>query len=140
MPFRGEPPRAPYRAVVPGGTWLQRHPTRYSWRRADMRGLIQRLYDNFDGISVNTYDDHPEGWRRDRTSFDVWDDAGRGVPINPATGSAVVNYIFDDPNPPWIEWCIWQGRIWIDDGRGWRRWWDDGTGSHHDHPHFTFWA
>ncbi len=144
MPFRGEPPRDPYRAVVPGGTWLQRHPTRYNWRRADIRNLIQRLYDRFDGISINTYVDHPEGWSAklgydtSRLSMDVWDDAGRGVPINPYTGADVVRYIFNDPNPPWIDWCIWYGSIWVREDGYWKPWRDDGTGSHHDHPHFTF--
>ncbi len=139
LTFRGEPPRARWQPYIENGTWLQRHPTRYSWRRYDIRNLIQRLYDNFDGISINTYVNHPEPYWRDTTSFDVWHSNGRGVPIAKSTGDAVVSYIFNDPNPPWIEWCIWYGRIWIDDGQGWRTWWDDGTGAHTDHPHFTFW-
>lgn len=144
MPFRGEPPRDPYRAVVPNGTWLQRHPSRYFWRRGDIRNLIQRLYNIYDGISINSYHDHPEGWSAklgydtSRLSMDVWDDAGRGVPINPYTGADVVRYIFNDPNPPWIDWCIWQGRIWTRSRGCWVPFEDDGTGSHHDHPHFTY--
>ncbi len=134
------------RAVA--GNWTQRHPTRYGWHK-DVRALVDRLFRNFDGITINTYVDHPEGWSEklgydtQRRSFDVWGPGGRGDHVGHDKGLAVVRFIFNDPNPPWINWCIWEGYIWVrntpDSPDGfWKVWQSDGTGSHHDHPHLTF--
>ena len=57
------PPKEPIKMPVPGGTWLQRHPTRYGWDE-DVRNLIDQLFKRFDGISINTYADPPEGWSK----------------------------------------------------------------------------
>jgi hypothetical protein len=93
---------------VPGGTWLQRHPTRYGWDK-DVRDLIDRLLKRFDGISINTYADHPEGWSKKLgyntavRSFDVWDNAGRGAKINRTKGNQVRKFVFDDRGIPYIS-------------------------------------
>lgn len=136
------PPKEPIKMPVPGGTWLQRHPTRYGWHD-DVRKLIDGLFERFNGISINTYADHPEGWSAKLgyntavRSFDVWAKAGRGVDINPKVGEQVVEFVFDDPGIPYISWCIWEGQIWTRSTKEWREWEDDGTGAHFDHPHFT---
>jgi hypothetical protein len=138
------PPKEPIKMPVPGGTWLQRHPTRYGWDE-DVRNLIDRIFKRFDGISINTYADHPEGWSAKLgyntavRSFDVLDNAGRGEPINRSIGDRVVDFVFEDPGIPYISWCIWEGEIWqrSKTPRRWRKWQDDGTGRHFDHPHFT---
>ena len=127
----------------PNGTWIQRHPTRYKWLPG-IEDLIRELYRRFPGILVSSYVDHPEGWGRklgknlDVRSLDVWDDGGRGVPINPATGTRIVNFLMNEPSPNMIDWIIWQGRIWTRASGVWRPFEDDGTGSHHDHPHCTY--
>ena len=127
---------------VRGGTWLQRHPTRYGWEK-DVRRLIDDLFKRFDGISINTYVNHPEGWTKKLgynttvRSFDVWDNKGRGVPIDRDIGDRVVKFVFEDKGIPYISWCIWEDEIWTRETKEWREWKDDGTGKHFDHPHFT---
>jgi hypothetical protein len=142
------PPKEPRPRVVPGGTWIQRHPTRYGWD-PDVRDLVDRLFREFTDIGINTYAGHPEfdesrswgdilGYNTQRRSLDVWHAAGRGVPIWPEKGTHIVNYVFNDPRPPWISWVIWQGMIWSrNQGGVWVPYDDDGTGLHFDHPHFT---
>lgn len=117
------------------GDYVARHPTRYTWR-GDIEALVRRIYDRFPGVHINTYFDHPEGFGRDLTSFDVWDGAGRGNAIDPALGQQVFNFVFDDPNPPMIDWCIWQRRMWTRAG-GWEPFGTNTFTFHDDHPHFT---
>lgn len=105
--------------------------------------MIDDLFKRFDGISINTYADHPEGWSEKLgyntavRSFDVWDNAGRGVDINQKVGDRVKDFVFDDPGIPYISWCIWKGEIWTRSTKKWLPWEDDGTGPHFDHVHFT---
>ena len=109
-----------------------------------MRRVVDMLFREFNGISINTYVDHPEGWSAElgwntqTRSLDVWDVKGRGVPIDREKGDRIVARIFNDPNPPWIAWIIWEGYIWTPDTGGWVPFDDDGTGLHFDHPHITF--
>jgi hypothetical protein len=119
------------------GTYSEMYPTRYNWR-SDIEKVARSVVDAFPGeVWANTYHLHPPGWNRETTSIDFWDYQGRGYPIDPAIGQEVFEYIFDDHNPPWIEWCIWWGYIWTASG-GWAPFNDDGTGLHMDHSHFTF--
>lgn len=143
------PPKEPTPRVVPGGTWIQRHPTRYGWD-PDVKRLVDKIFRNFRNISQNTYFEHPEhpnggswgdvlGYNTQRRSVDVWAGAGRGAPINRDRGDRIVQFVFNDPDPPFIHWVIWEGRIWNRHGAGvWVPFDDDGTGLHFDHPHFTF--
>lgn len=138
------PPQEPRKRAIPNGTWLERHPTRYGFD-PDVRALVDTLFRNFTDISINTYLDHPEGWTAklgydtEARSIDVWHRKGRGVPILPHKGQRIVDFIFNDPNPPYVNWCIWRGKIWSRSAGGtWEPWEDDGTGLHFDHPHFTF--
>lgn len=130
-------------APIPNGTWLQRHPTRYGWQPR-IEVLIRELYRRFDNIHINSYVDHPEGWGRklkknlDVLSFDVWAQAGRGVPIAEATGHAVVEFLMEEPSDNLIDWCIFRGRIWTRASGVWLPFSDDGTGPHDDHPHFSY--
>ena len=119
------------------GSFVDWHPTRYDnvWR-ADVEALCRNIVNQY-GCWANTYVDHPPLWGLDAVSVDFWAFAGRGAPIGHQLGQAVFDAIFNDPNPPWIRWCIWEGWIWVD-GVGWNVFVDDGTGLHFDHPHFTF--
>ena len=138
------PPNFRPAPAVPGGTWLQRHPTRYVFD-SDVADQITRALKAVGDprIVANTYDDHPEGWSRklgydtSLRSVDFWLDS-RGTPIGHARGQAIVDFIFSDERPPYVAWCIWEGRIWTRETVRCLPWDDDGTGSHHDHPHFTF--
>ena len=140
------PPREPRRMPIPNGDFVQRHPTRYGWHD-DVRNLIDRLFKNFNGISINTYVDHPEGWSKKLDyntsvrSFDVWRNKGRGVDINQKVGDQVVDFVFDNQGKIqgkyYVSWCIWKGEIWKRSTKEWRKWPDDGTGPHFDHVHFT---
>lgn len=115
------------------------HPTRYAWRD-DVEELIRRIYRKFGGpdvLHINTYVCHPEGWCRDTTSFDVWGPGGRNYPIGYDLGNRVFNYIFYDPNPPYIEWCIWRRRMWTRTFWGWQPFGTDPFSFHDDHIHVT---
>lgn len=131
-------PEANEPAIEDSFDFVERHPIRYTWR-SDVDALIRRVLANFgvDNLSANTYVDHPEGFGRTTTSVDFWAPEGRGEPIGREMGQAVFDFIFNDPNPPMIEWCIWRGQIWVF-GVGFFDFPDDGTGLHFDHPHFTF--
>lgn len=134
MPIGPEPP------VVPGGTWLERHPTRYTWRQ-DVEELILRILVKFPGVTITTYVDHPEGYGLDTLSFDVWGEKGRGDPIGSARGQQVLDFVFNDPNPPLINWTVWNGRIWVR-GEGWSSYGGENDdpitdARHTKHPHFT---
>jgi hypothetical protein len=116
--------------------WLDDHWTHYNWR-PDVRALVNRVENRF-RTKANTYNEHPTNWRPklDAVSVDFWSPAGRGRPINPAVGHAIVRYVrFNDPNRPPIRWYIWQGLIHDPTPR---RYWDRND-LHFDHVHFTFW-
>jgi hypothetical protein len=116
--------------------YQDRHPTRYEWRK-DVEDQIRRIYDLFPTVEINTYVDHPEGYERDVDSFDIWGPGGRNDPIDPDLGQAVFEFVFNDPNPPLIEWCIWKRAIWIR-GVGWQGFGVDPFTFHDDHSHWFF--
>lgn len=132
------PPKAKILPVVPGGTWLQQHPTRYTWRPY-VRNYVDRLFTFYKGISINTYVDHPTGYRRDTTSLDVWDAKGRGYPLNPELGDAIFHYLLHDPTPPLVDWIIWKRRIYTRaNGLRGVPFGNDPFSWHDDHIHVTF--
>ncbi len=116
------------------GSYVEMHPTNFRWRR-DVADLVRSVEAQY-LIFANTYYQHPPDWNRDETSVDFWGPEGRGDPINPLTGDAIVNRILNDPNPPNVAWLIWAGYIFIRD-QGWQPFVDDGTGLHYDHVHLT---
>ena len=143
-PGQGDPLRPPgfepLEPVPSSSSYVARHPTRYTWRE-DIEELIRRIYRTFGGpkrLHINTYYDHPEGWWRTRTSFDVWGPEGRGDPIGRDLGQRVLDHVFFDPNPPWIDWCIWQRRMWTKAKGVWEPFGSNPFEWHEDHPHFTF--
>jgi hypothetical protein len=141
--FRPRPPK-PSSPI-----YQERHPTRYEWRE-DVEQLVRRLYRVFSGpggphIHINTYHRHPAGpsgyydtiWCRDTAAFDVWGPDGRIDEIGFERGQRVFDYVFYDPRPPWIDWCIWRRWMWVR-GSGWERFGTDPFSFHDDHIHFTF--
>lgn len=108
--FAPKPPRS-------SGSYVDMHPTRYYWR-SDVASVVRKVYEKFgwDKIHLNTYVGHPPGYNRDTTSFDVWGPGGRGDPLDPVLGKRIFTFLFDDPNPPDIDWTIYQGRMWSDGG------------------------
>ena len=125
------------------------HPTRYEWRE-DVEGVIRRLYRQFgsDNIKINTYVQHPgdEGGRfaRDTTSFDVWGPGGRmgeakqGFFLPPVLGEQIYDFLFDDPNPPDIDWIIYQREMWTHAKRRKEPFGFDAFSFHEDHIHVTY--
>jgi GH25 family lysozyme M1 (1,4-beta-N-acetylmuramidase) len=114
-----------------------RHPTRYEWRD-DVEAQIRRIYARFPEVTINTYVDHPEGFGRDFDSFDVWGPRGRDNPIDFDLGQRVFEFVFNDPNPPLIEWCIWQRAIWTRASGIFVPFGFDDFTFHEDHSHWTF--
>ncbi len=126
--------------------------THYNWRWdvANLAARVESLY----STAGNTYFDHPSNWWQfsawplDPVSVDFWSPWGRdaGYPwnnIDPDVGYAIANYVWYDPNPPWIRWYIWQGVIWVcpvagDASRCYGYYYDDPNDLHYDHVHFTF--
>jgi lysozyme len=128
------------------GNYVDRHPTRYIWRK-DIQKLIRRVYEKFGwaAIHITTYVDHPASefyeafGGRDTASFDVWGPAGRGDPLPKELGDKVFDFIYSDPKPPWIDWIIWQARIRTrEEGFVARPFGEDEFSFHNDHIHITF--
>ena len=124
----------------------QRYPTRFQFRE-DVEQVVRNLYKEFGkyNIFVNTYVKHPPVEPRPTVSFDVWGGGGdrpghRGLPLNPKIGAEVFDFLFNDPNPPNLRWCIYRRQI-----RGaWNNFvpepFGDGTPftNHDDHSHWTY--
>ncbi len=116
--------------------------THYNWRW-DVADLVARVESEF-WTAANTYFDHPTGWGLDHVSVDFWSPDGRGWDIDPGVGDQIVNYIWHDPNPPWLRWYIWQGVIWVcpvpgDASQCYSYFYEDPFDQHFDHVHCTFW-
>jgi hypothetical protein len=136
------PPGFNPRAPIPHSpNYVDRHPTRYRWRKY-VKPLIRKLYREMGGpdeIHINTYLDHPEGWHRTLTSFDVWGPGGRGFRIGFEKGERVRKIVFNDPGLPIIEWAIWQRqRFGIENDYKPRHFGKNAFTYHDDHLHFTF--
>lgn len=89
-----------------------RNPTRFKFRE-DVEQLVRRIYKEFgpDRIFINTYVNHPVAAPRPNVSFDIWGPAGRGDPVGFELGQRTFDFVFNDPDPPAIEWCIWRRTI-----------------------------
>jgi hypothetical protein len=136
-------PLDPEPGFSPPLPYIDVHPTRYEWRE-DVAGVIRRLYRQFasDNIYVNTYVEHPgdEGGRfaRDTAAFDVWGPDGRTHFLPTAVGERVFRFLFDDPNPPDIDWIIYQQEIWTRATFSSRPFGFDDFTFHDDHIHVTY--
>ena len=126
----------------PNVTYVRQHPTNYIWR-ADIEKLTHKLVNmtKFKGkIWINTYFQHPPGWNRDRTSFDVWAFGGRGANLSPALRREVFSTIFNMEGLPLIWWIISGGGMWTRAG-GWEDapWGPpDSDPGHFGHVHVTY--
>jgi predicted chitinase len=122
------------------GSYIDWHPTRYTWAPL-VDDYIRRILGMYPGrVWANTYIDHPPGFGMDDVSVDFWDWAGRAASLDSTIGREILNWIFNDQNPPWINWCIYEGYIWTD-GVGWQEYWDTDPWSdagHWYHLHITF--
>lgn len=133
------------------GDYLARHPTRYFFH-PKVEEWARWLVDNY-GVSANTYYEHPEGygwnvavtdsdgtkWYNENTSMDVWGPNGRGDPIDRTKGDQIFKQLFNYPNPPIINWIIWQATIY----GAWNGWKGESFGTddfswHQDHIHVTY--
>jgi hypothetical protein len=143
-------PREPSPGTSPPLRYIDVHPTRYQWRE-DVERLIRRVYRRFgsDNIKINTYVQHPgdEGGRfaRDTTSFDVWGPGGRQGEakqdffLPPVLGEQIFDFLFEDPNPPDIDWIIYQRKIRVSSERYIPRPFGfDAFTFHDDHIHVTY--
>ena len=122
------------------GCYIDLHPDRYTWVSL-VDDYIRRILGRWQGgVWANTYVDHPPGFGRDDVSVDFWDYAGRAASLDSTIGKEILDWIFNDQNAPWINWCIYQGYIWTD-GVGWQEYWDTDPWSdagHWHHLHITF--
>ncbi len=145
----GDPPKTPVKqwewpvandSPTTGG-YVARHPTRYTWR-ADVETIARTIVDGWPGAAwCNTYYDHPEGYWRTFSSFDVWDySAGRGGWLDDAAGGEIFDWLWNLTWGPDIEWIIYRGWIY----GAWNGWAGEpfGDGStfmnHDDHIHVTY--
>jgi hypothetical protein len=122
--------------------YVAMHPTRYEWRE-DVEGVLRRLYKQFGrAIHVNTYVEHPgdEGgrWARDTAAFDVWGEEGRGSFLPSGLGAQVYRFLFDDLNPPDIDWIIYEREIWTRETFSSRPFGFNDFTFHDDHIHVTY--
>ena len=114
------------------GSYADLYPTRYTFR-ADVEGIARRIVNKF-GVSANTYLDHPPRYGRDYDSVDYWGPPSRGYELDYATGQQIFSEVFYDPNPPHIDWIIWQGWLYA----AWNGWQGTWWGDHFDHIHVTY--
>ena len=124
------------------GTYEDMHPTRYEWRE-DVAGVIRRLYKTFgSAIHVNTYVEHPGDengrWARDTAAFDVWGEGDRNVFLDPVLGDEVWNFLFNDLNPPDIDWIIYKRSMWTRAAWAFQSWGFNPFTWHDDHIHVTY--
>lgn len=138
-------------------SYVTDHPTNFIWRD-DIRRRIGQIQAKFPWYTyVNTYYDHPPGYGAwpvgfyDTRSFDVWGGGVvggrytgyRGKPLRPRLGKKVFREIFNDPHPPDINWCIYQGRMWWNPATGGLGWTSSPPGppdsdpGHYNHIHVT---
>jgi hypothetical protein len=130
------------------GSYIDIHPTRYTWRE-DVERVIRRVYRQFgsDNIKINTYVEHPgdEGgvFARDTAAFDVWGPGGTEAAdstffLDSVIGGQIFRFLFDDPNPPDIDWIIYQGEIFTRATFEFRPFGFDDFTFHNDHIHVTY--
>lgn len=134
------------------GDYMHMHPTRYGWE-AHVIPLIRKLYRQMGGpdeIHINTYYDHPPDeqsprrWPLDfysRLSLDVWGGGGRNDPIGKAKGQKAFDIIWNDQNRPYIDWIIWQRKMYWRDSGVWPEPQPYGKNPfswHQNHVHATF--
>jgi hypothetical protein len=97
--------------------YFRDHPTHYEWvARVSRRAHRLVNAKDFRGkIWVVTYFKHPPAFPREHLSMDVWGYGGRGDPIDEDLGYRVFDWLFNDPRPPDVWWCIWQNRMYVRD-------------------------
>lgn len=122
-------------ALPRAGDYVARHPTRYTFR-PDVERWANYIVDAFP-VWVVTYHDHPEGYKRDEDSLDVWGPGGRGDPLDQTVGEKVFDLLFHDPYQPDIEWIIYRRWIWTRSG-GWKPFGTNAFTYHDDHIHVTY--
>ena len=86
---------------------------------------------------LNTYYDHPTGWRLDHVSIDCWDMKGRGSKLGKGIGDPIAKYLVKNASKWGVRWVIWYGRIWTP-ANGWKKY-TDSRDMHFDHVHVTIW-
>ena len=126
-------------------SYISDHPTHFRWR-SDISEIVRQLRARWDrGTWVGTYEWHPPydppviTRRYDAVSFDVWGPEGRNDPIGFELGQRVFDFVYHDPNPPWIEWCIWRRTLRKRSNGFVPEPFETDPFSHHDdHPHFSF--
>lgn len=120
--------------------YQQRHPTRYNLR-PDVAQMARKVYRKFGGprkLHINTYFDHPEGYWRTRDSFDVWGPDGRNDWLNQQLGASILDFLFEYPGLPDIEWVIYRRRWWLRSRGTWEPFGDGPFTWHDDHVHCTY--
>jgi hypothetical protein len=130
------------RIAHPGSGWYaENFPTHHDWND-DVNYLVLKYEAQYDGTYLNTYYMHPPVFGRtwEFRSFDVWDLAGRGFDLDPDLGDEVFDTIMDDPEPPYIAWILYKGRMWTPGGdfESWDPPEDGSDPGHYRHIHCTF--
>lgn len=140
-------------------SYIDDHPTNFNWR-SDVQGVVNRVQKKWPWKTyINTYWWHPPYnppaivERFDSRSFDVWGGGGtgqgsysgyRGKPLPVELGKQIFDFIFNNPNPPNINWTIYRGRMWwnpVTGGHGWQASPPgpaDSDPGHYNHIHVTF--
>lgn len=107
--------------------------THYNWAPRTRR-LVNAIIKRWK-TRLNTYYDHPTGWRLDHVSIDCWDMKGRGYKLAKAIGDKITKYLLTNSSKWGVRWVIWYGRIWTP-ANGWKKY-TDSRDMHYDHVHVT---
>lgn len=110
--------------------------THWRWD-SDVLEIVSMVLDTFDGVTANTYEDHPfPGW--DGRSVDFWGMWGRGSPLGFTTAARIRRMLMVIPGRPYIRHTILRHRIWTSWG-GYSFWTPDDHAGDLQHLHVTYW-
>ena len=109
--------------------------TLHTWD-ADVDRVVQRIFNRFNAVSVNTYVCHPFcGW--ERRSLDVWGDGGRGDALPALKAARILDWLFELPGTPFLRHTILEHTLWVR-GKGNLPWLRDDHSGPLRHVHATY--
>lgn len=104
---------------------------------ADVLRVANRITTALDGVTWNTYHNHPwPGW--DGRSVDFWGALGRGFAISRDDARNVLAWLVRRQQAPFMRHWIYRHQLWTSFG-GYSHWAPNDHSGDLRHVHVTFW-